>query len=569
MTTINPAIMIDGYKTGHKDQYPENTQEVYSNFTPRNNKHFKQWKIDNNVVFFGLQYFIKDCLIKEWNENFFNKPKNEVINDYRELLSEYLASPQDTYHLERLHDLGYLPIVIKAVDEGTVAPIKTPLITIKNTLPDYYWLTNYLETILSCYMWLPITSATTARQYKMLFKHYADLTSDDEGFIFYQGHDFSMRGMSSPQSAIMSGMAHLTSFTGTDTIPAIQMIKKVYGNNGDNFIIGRSVPATEHSVMCLGQKETEINTFKRLINDVYPTGVVSIVSDTWDYWKVITEYLPELKDNILSRDGTVVIRPDSGNPIDIVCGTLPKIEDFTNGIDKAESLDQAKKWFQETLKDIVDDERGHGEQGQEEETGIFKYQDKYYKMSIELEYDRYDKQYYFIDNTKILSCEEYFLTNEEKGSIELLWETFGGTINSKGYKVLNPKIRLIYGDGITLDIANTILDLLKYKGFSAENIIFGIGSYNYQYVTRDTLGFAVKATSGIVNNERISIFKDPKTDNGLKKSAKGLLKLDNDFVLHEEVSEQEEQTGLLTTVFKNGVLIKETSFLEIIEKITL
>lgn len=486
MTTINPAIMIDGYKTGHKDQYPENTQEVYSNFTPRNNKHFKQWKVDNNVVFFGLQYFIKDYLIKEWNDNFFSKPKNEVIDEYKELLSEYLGSTQDTYHLERLHDLGYLPIVIKAVDEGTVAPIKIPLITIKNTLPDYYWLTNYLETILSCYMWLPITSATTARQYKMLFKHYADLTSDDEGFIFYQGHDFSMRGMSSPQSAIMSGMAHLTSFTGTDTIPAIQMIKKVYGNNGDNFIIGRSVPATEHSVMCLGQKETEIDTFKRLINDVYPTGVVSIVSDTWDYWKVITEYLPELKDNILSRDGTVVIRPDSGDPVKIVCG------------------------------------------------------------------DMYANTYH-----------------EQLGSIQMLWKTFGGTINSKGYKVLNPKIRLIYGDGITLGIVNKILNLLKQEGFSSENIIFGIGSYSYQYVTRDTLGFAVKATSGVVNGEKVSIFKDPKTDNGLKKSAKGLLKLDNDFVLHEEVSEQEEETGLLTTVFKNGELIKETSFLEIIEKITL
>ncbi len=486
MTTINPAIMIDGYKTGHKDQYPENTQEVYSNFTPRNNKHFKSWNHDNNVVFFGLQYFIKDFLLDQWNNNFFNKPKYEVINEYQELLSEYLGSTQDTYHLTRLHDLGYLPIVIKAVDEGTVAPIKTPLITIKNTLPDYYWLTNYLETVLSCYMWLPITSATTARQYKMLFKHFADKTSDDEGFIFYQGHDFSMRGMSSLQSAIMSGMAHLTSFNGTDTIPAVQMIKKVYGNNGDGFIIGRSVPATEHSVMCLGQHETEIDTFKRLINDVYPTGVVSIVSDTWDYWKVITEYLPQLKDNILNRNGTVVIRPDSGNPIDIVCG------------------------------------------------------------------NPYANNYH-----------------ENVGSIQMLWEIFGGTINSKGYKVLNPKIRLIYGDGITLEVAEKILEILKEKGFSSENIIFGIGSYSYQYVTRDTLGFAVKATSGVVNNERINIFKDPKTDNGLKKSAKGLLKLDSDFTLHEEVSEQEEETGLLTTVFKNGELVKETSFLEIIEKITL
>lgn len=566
MININPAIIIDGYKTGHKDQYPENTQEVYSNFTPRNNKHFKSWNKDNNVVFFGLQYFIKNYLIKEWNENFFNKPKNEVISEYKELLSEYLGSTQDTYHLERLHDLGYLPIVIKAVDEGTVAPIKIPLITIKNTLPDYYWLTNYLETVLSCYMWFPITSATTARQYKILFKHYADLTSDNEEFILYQGHDFSMRGMSSPQSAIMSGMAHLTSFTGTDTIPAIQMIKKVYGNNGDNFVIGRSVPATEHSVMCLGQKETEIDTFKRLINDVYPTGVVSIVSDTWDYWKVITKYLPELKDNILTRDGTVVIRPDSGNPIDIVCGTSGYITDYTN--DDVKDLNEVQEWFKEYLSDEIDEERVHREHGEKKE-GIFKYQNKYYKLSLKIEYSRHNKQYYYIEDIKIKSCEEYNLTCEQKGSIELLWEIFGGTINSKGYKVLNPKIRLIYGDGITLEVAKKILEILKEKGFSSENIIFGIGSYTYQYVTRDTLGFAVKATSGVVNNERVSIFKDPKTDNGLKKSAKGLLKLDNDFVLHEEVSEQEEETGLLTTVFKNGELIKETSFLEIIEKITL
>jgi nicotinamide phosphoribosyltransferase len=217
------------------------------------------------------------------------------------------------------------------------------------------------------------------------------------------------------------------------------MIKKVYGGNPDNFIIGRSVPATEHSVMCLGEKETEIDTFKRLINDVYPTGVVSIVSDTWDYWKVITEYLPQLKDNILNRDGTVVIRPDSGDPVKIVCG------------------------------------------------------------------DQYKHTHH-----------------EQVGSIQMLWEIFGGTVNSKGYKVLNPQIRLIYGDGITLEVAEKILEILKEKGFSSENIIFGIGSYSYQYVTRDTLGFAVKATSGVVNNQRVSIFKDPKTDNGLKKSAKGL-----------------------------------------------
>jgi Nicotinic acid phosphoribosyltransferase len=238
----------------------------------------------------------------------------------------------------------------------------------------------------------------------------------------------------------------LLSFTGTDTIPAIDWLEHFYNADAEKELIGGSVPATEHSVMCLGGNETEKETFLRLITEVYPKGIVSIVSDTWDYWKVVDKLLRELKPNIMSRDGKVVIRPDSGDPVKIVCGDPDS-----------------------------------------------------YNVPV------------------------------RKGTIEVLWDIFGGTINSKGYKQLDPHIGVIYGDSITLDRCRDICENLKQKGFASTNIVFGIGSYTYQYVTRDTFGFAMKATHGIVNGQPVDIYKDPITDDGVKKSAKGLLCVNNDL----------------------------------------
>lgn len=484
LTNINPMCLIDGYKADHRRQYPKGTEYVYSNFTPR------QTRVEgiNEVVFFGLQYFIKEYLIDRWNNGFFNKPKDEILRLYKRRMDNYLGKDAvPIEHIAELHDLGYLPIKIKALKEGSLVPIGVPVLTIVNTVPKFFWLTNYFETLMSNILWKPITSATTAFQYRKRFEEFANKTGYDKGFIQWQGHDFSFRGMSGNEDSLMSGSGHLLSFTGTDTIPAIDFLELYYNANSDKELVGGSVPATEHSVMCMGEKESEIETFRRLITELYPNGIVSIVSDTWDFWKVMTEYLPTLKNEILARDGRVVIRPDSGDPVKIICG---------------------------------------------------------------------DRE----------SPESMITEAQRKGAYELLWDTFGGKINDKGYKELNPKVGMIYGDSITLARQKQILEILEEKGFSASNLVLGIGSYTYEYVTRDTFGFAMKATWGQVNGVEKDIYKNPKTDSGFKKSAKGLLMVYSDngvLKLKDQCTKEEENSGLLEVVFKDGKLVKDFILSEI------
>jgi nicotinamide phosphoribosyltransferase len=361
--------------------------------------------------------------------------------------------------------------------------MKVPMFTMYNTKPEFFWLTNYFETLVSAVVWMPCTSATIAKEYRKVLDKFATETSSIPEFVDWQGHDFSMRGMAGIEAAVISASGHLLSFTGTDTIPAIELLEKYYNANSDKELIGGSVAATEHSVMCMGTLEDEIGTFKRLICEVYPNGIVSIVSDTWDLWKVLTEYMPQLKKEVLARNGKVVIRPDSGDPIKIICG---------NPEGKTEA--------------------------------------------------------------------------ERKGVIELLWDTFGGQTNSKGYKELDPHIGAIYGDSITVERATKICEGLKAKGFASTNVVLGIGSYTYQYNTRDTFGFAMKATYGEVNGVGREIFKNPITDDGTKKSAKGLMKIEleaNTFVLKDQASWSEEKTGELKEVFRDGEILIDQSLSEI------
>jgi nicotinamide phosphoribosyltransferase len=477
----SPFLLTDYYKVGHVFQYPDKTELVYSNLTPRSSR----LKGIDEMVFFGMQYFIKEYLLNYFNENFFHQPKEKVMTDYKRRITTSLGTGLPTYnHIERLHELGYLPIEIKALPEGSKVPMKVPCITIVNTLPEFYWLTNFLETLLSAIIWQPCTSATIAHAYRKLLNGYATETGMPAEFVQWQGHDFSFRGMSSLETAVLSGMGHLLSFTGTDTIPAIDALEQYYNADADKELIGGSVAATEHSVMCSGSKDGELETFKRLITEVYPAGIVSIVSDTWDLWKVCTEYLPALKELILQRDGKVVIRPDSGDPVKIICG----------------------------------DADGKTEQ-------------------------------------------------ERKGVVELLWDVFGGSITGQGYKLLDPHIGAIYGDSINLERAAQICDGLKAKGFASQ-VVFGIGSYTYQYNTRDTFGTAMKATFVVVDGEAREIFKNPVTDDGTKKSATGLLNVQKEngrFVLYDKVSWAEEAQSELKTVFKNGIITKEFTLAEIRE----
>ena len=235
---MNPILLTDFYKVHHWEMYPEGTTMIYSNLTPRKSR----MEGVNSIIFFGLQHFVHKYLQGKFQTDFFDRPWEEVEEEYK------FAINTPTEHIKALHELGYLPICIKAVPEGTRVPIRVPCMTIRNTKPEFFWLTNYLETLLSCQIWQSITSATIAAEYWKILSKYAKETTNSIDGVQWQGHDFSMRGMSSVESAILSGMGHLTSFTGTDTIPAIYALRKSYKAEG---LIGASVPATEHSVACL------------------------------------------------------------------------------------------------------------------------------------------------------------------------------------------------------------------------------------------------------------------------------------------------------------------------------
>jgi nicotinamide phosphoribosyltransferase len=259
-------------------------------------------------------------------------------------------------------------------------------------------------------------------------------------------------------------------------VSAIDYAEQYYGAQG---VIGVSVPATEHSVMCMGMQDSEIDTFRRLITELYPSGIVSIVSDTWDFWQVITVFAKTLKPQILSRQpnalglAKVVFRPDSGDPVKIICGDP--------------SAPAGSPAF--------------------------------------------------------------------KGAVECLWDIFGGSLSATGHRQLHERVGLIYGDSITLARAEAILMQLEKKGFASSNIVLGIGSYTYQFSTRDSFGFAMKATWGQVQGKGRNLFKDPVTDSGVKRSAKGLLRVeaaDNGFALFNEQSSEQECAGLLQVVFEDG-----------------
>lgn len=564
---MNPFLATDGYKTDHHRQYPDGTTLVYSNFTPRAAKHAPKGVDKGYIISFGQQMVMRQ--IKEmFDEHFFKTKqrhlghpmtlfkeqeeeneviKKEICGEIKKEYSLYLGTDYDVSHIEQLWDLGYLPIKVKSLPEGTRVPIGVPVLTVYNTKPEFYWLTNFLETLISNLLWKPMTSATIAYNYRQNLNKWA-LNTDKEniGFVDFQGHDFSMRGMDSVDATISSGLGHATSFLGSDSLPVIYGARKYYDEK--DFVVG-GVPATEHSVMCAGSKDDEIGTFKRLI-ELYPTGILSVVSDTWDLWKVITEYLPALKEEILARDGKLVIRPDSGDPVDIICGSLSY-----SVVYKSKITEPSKDvyWYEYmTGSSIV------AEYVVDKSTG------KAYKVEASNTIPRY---------VHLVEC---VLKVKQKGVIELLWDIFGGTVNEQGYKVLDPHIGAIYGDSITLERADEICKRLEAKGFASTNIVLGIGSFTYQFNTRDTFGFAMKATYVEVKSPKMDahgkiegreIFKDPITDDGTKKSAKGLLTvakdLDTGYVLIDKCKWENEQAGSLKTIFEDGKFSNETTLTEI------
>jgi nicotinamide phosphoribosyltransferase len=478
----NIMLMTDSYKASHSLMYPPNTEKVYSYLEARGGK------IEQSV-FFGLQYYLKKYLTGV-------RVTAEKINEAQNFWDEHVGPGVfDRQGWEYILNVcgGKLPIKIKAVPEGSVIPIKNVLMTIENTHPRAYFLTNFVETLIMK-IWASITIASNSHQIKKLLKKFAKETSDEQN-VDFGCHDFGYRGVSSEESAEILSASHMLSFMGTDTIAGIKLLRKYYNTTS---MPAYSIRATEHSVMCLYGIDGEESAFKNILQK-HPDGKLAIVSDTYNIYNAC-DYIvgQKFKDLVLARTDTTVIRPDSGDPVLVMCG----------------------------------------------------------------------------DPTAELNSLEY------KGVLRILAERFGTTINSKGYLVLNPKIRVIQGDGVDYALIEKMLERMKEIGFASENIVFGSGGGLLQKHDRDTMKFALKATYGIVNGEGRMLQKNPVTDNG-KRSKKGLLKLvykpivgahgvsNNSYYQTIEMNERtaDFSDDILETVFEDGKIVKEHTLEEIRERI--
>lgn len=497
---INSLLLTDSYKISHHYMYPKNTEKVYSNMTARSDKHAPEYS-KGGVISFYQQATMK-IIDDHFKNNFFNIPKEIVIASIKKDLSSHVGAEYDVTHFEALHDLGYLPLKVKSLPEGTFVPIKVPFLTITNTHNNFYWLVNYLETIISNTLWHPITVATLIKGFKDVGdRWYNKNDKNNKHFLDFCYHNFAMRGLSGLDSAISTGLAFAIHSQGSDTLPVIHAARELY--NEENCPVF-SLPATEHAVsssnIIFNSKDVledrlkgEKQFLETLITEIHPTGMVSYVADTYDLWSVVTEVLPSLKKEIMNRDGKLIIRPDSSptTPADIICG-----------------------------------------------------------LNSEFGYS----------GTENIA--------ENKGLVELLWDIFGGNINEQGYKILNSHIGFIYGEGISQEMLEEIYKRLNFKGFAASNVVVGIGSFSQVFCSRDTYGQAIKATAIQIDGELHNIYKDPKTSGGFnKKSAKGLMRVNEDMSLSEECSWEEESQGLLQLIYEDGKFFNETTLTEIRERL--
>lgn len=480
MINTNALLLSDTYKQIHRRIYPKGLNKLVSYWLPRKS----MFKNENDkMVFFGLQGFIKEYLIDYFNNNFFNLSKNEVVRSYSRYMDIQLGNGNyDLESMVELHKLGYLPIEIKALPEGTLVNMGIPCIELTNTVADFAWVVQWVECLLQASLWKPCAHATIGYKYHKLAEEFYKKTADDSISPFDAMADFGMRGMSCMDEAIHASASWLLSFNKTSTIPAIPYIEQVYNEDCQKNKIGIGAVSTEHS--CQGANfmidGDEITFIKRLLTELYPNTSFSMVSDTYDYWNLVNNLLPQCKKEIMAHNGKMLIRPDSGNVVDISVKTVQK-----------------------------------------------------------------------------------------------LWEIFGGTVNSKGYKVLDSHIGIIYGDGCQLETVRKIWTLLEELGFAANCITFGVGAFCFAAtiendrliaITRDTYGIAMKAALGQVDDKTFFIYKDPKTDtNKLKKSHKGCCRVyeeDGELKCEDGMLEINHNT-LLTTVFKDGSFMKEDNFMTI------
>lgn len=484
----NPMLLIDFYKAVHAEMLPKNITKSVSYFTPRMSR-VKRW---DKVVMFGLQGFIKTYLIDYFNEEFFDKPFEEIIYEYKRIMDASLG--KDTYKIdkiENLHKLGYLPIEIVALPEGTIAPMHVPMFGITNTHKDFAWLPQALESLISAEMWHPMLAATVGKTYRDIVNYYYDLTCDDNISKAKALGAFDFRGEECLQSAVKAGAGWCLSFLNTATVPTIPYLEKNYNCDCTKEDVAYGSPSTEHSVMCSNYAidGDEITLLRRLLTEIYPNTSFSAVLDSYDYWNVINNILPRLKTEIMNHNGCMLMRGDSGDCVEVVTKT------------------------------------------------VFK-----------------------------------------------LWDEFGGTINSKGYKILDPHVKAIYGDSITVQRCEEIYKILMENGFSCSNVALGAGSFSFQCIeedgflkpfTRDTFSSCIKATYCEIDGKPFPIFKNPK-DGGFKKSQKGCCRVYTrcdgsiyyeDELTWEQATDYEKRGNMLIPVFKDGELLKEQSLKEIRDRL--
>ncbi len=466
----NILLLTDSYKPSHWKQIPKGTTILRSYLESRGGKF-------DNTLFFGLQYLIKEYL----QGKVVTLDKIYKAKQFWDAhLGPGIFNIDGWMHILEKHN-GRLPVIIKAVPEGSVVPTGNVLLTIENTDPEVPWLTNYLETLI-LQIWYPITVGTLSREVKKVLVKYLKKTtsySSEEiaGIVSFMLHDFGFRGVSSVESAGIGAAAHIINFRGTDTVNGILMAQEYY-NTLD--MLAFSIPASEHSTITSWTEPLEVKAFENML-DQFPTGIVACVSDSFDIIRACRDYWgTTLKDKIVNRDGRLVIRPDSGDPV-------------------------------QTLKQVF----------------------------------------------------------------RVLWEKFGGTINEKGFKVIDPHVRVIQGDGVNYESIIEILEMMIEERFSVENIAFGMGGALLQKVDRDTQKFAIKCSSIVVNGEEIEVQKNPIEINefgervqSFKKSKAGKLKLIyNNSDEYETVQHCQDFTGdLLVPIFENGKILKEWTFQEVRER---
>lgn len=455
---MNKTILLnaDSYKASQFLQYPDKTSFVYSYIEARGSKV----KDVNYTLFFGLQMFLKEYLSKPITLKDIAVAE-QIITAHGEPFNrvgwEYIVNKHN----------GFLPLIIKAVPEGTVVPTGNILVSVENTDPECAWLTSYIETAILRGVWYPTTVATVSYAAKQLIKKYLEETSDDVSGLPFKLHDFGMRGVSSFESGGIGGLAHLVNFMGTDTMTALLYASEYY-NQLD--VAGFSIPASEHSTITSWGRDKEVDAYKNMILKFGAGNIFACVSDSYDIFNAVENlWGGMLQDDVKNQNAVLVVRPDSGEPSEVV-----------------------------------------------------------------------------------VKC------------MELLDKKFGSVVNSKGYKLLN-KVRVIQGDGITIESIPEILEAVKSAGFSTDNLAMGMGGGLLQHCNRDTFKFAMKCSAAVVDGHVVDVYKDPITDKG-KKSKTGymsLLKGENGLYTKKNIPFTREEDDVLEIVYLNGRLTKDVSLAEV------